>query len=517
MIKKIIRVFLTIICGLAGLLLILGLIIKYEMSWKITNVGFEESLDGKYRVLFQSVGEADWPFGYSHAKVTVKEGDRIIASFREDIADDGAQFRPENYSLEWMKYGLVITFKGSEQPDREVEIFYDGRDSFAGYSDEEIEDILRDRYGIGKVESISKDKDGYAIRADGLDFRGDTDLALHDSYPQELFKKVTEELFPERFGRSLEWELKEGETVSDLVYCPIISMNGPCAQDLNSYCEDICEWLDCCFEKLPYEKAKSMYDATGLIVSAPGYERVRLDFNNMLRPEHFFEDRVAFYNDLYTYLVRYLNYEYTAFGGPVSRDSLDARSDDDLKFTDEISDEVIKQWAGYDHEVSYDFPDGREYALVAVDRALGSSFYVLLAYKEKGNPDSAELINRDPFNQSGGEARFLSFLKDENTGFAALSYSGGSQGMLFKTFDGGKSFEEIILPSPKIQLPTGEYYNPFVMPEEVWEESDTIYLRISQGPDGDHHSKEAGGALSVGIYASKDGGHSFEFVREEPE
>ncbi len=89
--------------------------------------------------------------------------------------------------------------------------------------------------------------------------------------------------------------------------------------------------------------------------------------------------------------------------------------------------------------------------------------------------------------------------------------------MLFETFDGGKSFREIILPSPKIELPTGEFYNPFVMPEAAWEESDTIYLKISQGPDGDHHSKALGNERTVGIYASKDRGKTFEFIREEAE
>ncbi len=69
--------------------------------------------------------------------------------------------------------------------------------------------------------------------------------------------------------------------------------------------------------------------------------------------------------------------------------------------------------------------------------------------------------------------------------------------MLFETLDGGKSFREITLPSPKIELPTGEFYNPFVMPEAVWEEFDTIYLKISQGSDGDHHSEALDGARTV--------------------
>ena len=73
----------------------------------------------------------------------------------------------------------------------------------------------------------------------------------------------------------------------------------------------------------------------------------------------------------------------------------------------------------------------------------------------------------------------------------------------------------MILPSPKIELPTGEFYNPFVMPEEAWEGADTIYLKISQGADGDYHSEKLGGARTVGIYASTDKGKTFEFIREE--
>ena len=128
MIKKAIKISLAIACSIAGLLLILGLIIKYETTWKLATVGIEESPNGRYSILFQSVGEADWPFGYSHAKVTVKEGDRLIKTFREDIADDGGQFIPGNYSVEWLEDEVVITFMGSEQPDKKVEIFYDGRE-----------------------------------------------------------------------------------------------------------------------------------------------------------------------------------------------------------------------------------------------------------------------------------------------------------------------------------------------------------------------------------------------------
>ena len=159
MLKKIVKAIAITIGSLLLIIFVFLLSLKYQMSWKITNVGLEKSPDGRYSVLFQAVGEADWPFGYSHAKVTVKEGKRVIESFREDIADDGGQFRPANYSVEWMKYGLVITFMGSEQADREKVIFYDGRDSFEGYTDEEIKEILRDRYAIYKIEKITRSEE----------------------------------------------------------------------------------------------------------------------------------------------------------------------------------------------------------------------------------------------------------------------------------------------------------------------------------------------------------------------
>jgi len=420
MIKNFFKAVLAVICALAGILLIFGLLFKYEMSWKITTVGTEKDPDGRYSAVFQKVGEADWPFGYSHAKVIIKDGDRIVESFREDIADDGAQFRPANYSVEWMKYGIVITFMGSEQPNREVEVFYDGESSFTGYTDEEIAEILGKRYSVYRVEEVKRDNDGYAITADGISFRADKSLAFHDSYPQEAFKAATEEVFPEKITRSVDWEVTEGENPSKLVYMPVIPMNKPRNNDIES--------------------------------------------------------------------------------SPL-----------------EVTEDAIRQWATYDYSVYYDFPDGREFALVPVDRALGSSFYVLLCYNTKGNPESAELVNADPFNQQGGEAKFITFPDDGTTGFAALTYSGGSEGLLFETRDGGKSFIEVTLPSPEIELSNGEKYNPFIMPEEAWEEDGVIYLKISQGPDGDYHNKELDDARTVAIYASFDKGETFEFVREEAE
>ncbi|MCR5775391.1 MAG: hypothetical protein K6G42_09940 [Lachnospiraceae bacterium] len=521
MLKKVIKTVLIILGAFVVLILLFGLMIKYEMSWRLSEVGREKSPDGRYNILFQSVGEADFPFGQSHAKVTVYDGKNEITSFREDISDDGAAFRPDNYSVEWTKYGVVITFKGSEQADKEVEVFYDGRESFEGYTNGEIEEILKERYGISNVEKISKQGDGYRIRADGIDFRADNKMAFHDSYRQEQIKTITEGLFPGTIQRGLSWDIKEGGSPADVIYTPVISMNGPGKQDIDSFCHDICEWLTYCFEKVPYEEGREAY--TGFIPVIPGFQNVKFNFDEY-ELEGFTEDPTDFYNTLYLYLNRFMDHEYDALmglsGQSVSGDETgDSAAEDSAVevsggFDSEVTEETVRAWAAYDPGPVYDFPDGREYALIPVDRALGSSYYVLLSYETKGDIDSARLVNQDPFNGSGGEAGFITFMEDGRTGFASLTYNGGSDGLLFMTSDAGESFSEVLLPSPEIALPDGTLYNPFVVPEAAWEESGVIYLRIGQGTDGDYYDKELDDH-PVGIYRSEDNGKTFTYCGPE--
>ncbi len=513
---KAIKIVFGIFVIFLGVLLILGLIIKYNVSWKLTDVGEEISPDGRYRLLFQAIGEADFPFGSSHARVTLYDDDRKITSFDEDIADDGGQFRPENYSVIWMPYGAVITFTGSEQADHEEEVFYDGRESFEGYTDEEIKSILKSRYNISDVERITKVGGGYRIKADGINFFADDKMSFHNSYQQELVKAITEEVFPKVVQRSLEWDIQEGETPADIIYTPVISMNGPGKQDIDAFCSDICRWLEYCFERLPYEEGKDAY--TGFIPSIPGYQNVKYYYNDT-NIDKLMEDNADFYNSLYIFLNRYMDHEfddlYQISDESNTTDEITEEADEESSEL-ERTEENIKQWASYEPEIIYDFPDGNEYALVAVDRALGSSFYVLLSYAERGNADSASLINQDPYNGQCGTASFMTFLDDNRTGFIGLTFNGGSEGLLYMTTDAGKSFREVILPSPNIELPDGKLYNPFVVIEDAWEESGKIYLKVGQGSEGDYYNDELDGH-PYGIYVSEDNGESFSFLKETVE
>jgi len=152
-----------------------------------------------------------------------------------------------------------------------------------------------------------------------------------------------------------------------------------------------------------------------------------------------------------------------------------------------------------------------EYRMVGVDRALGSSFYVLIGVEEQGR--KCTFVNPDPYNGSGGEARWIIFV-DEKLGFSCLSHAAGSYGSLYRTEDGGNSWEVVEYPSANVKLSDGTYYNPFVMPEMVYEENGGLYMEAGQGADGDYYDDELG--FCHGLYQSIDHGLNWVFVRNVP-
>ncbi|MBP5198634.1 MAG: hypothetical protein J6033_06225, partial [Lachnospiraceae bacterium] len=355
------------------LLLIFILCVKYMVSWRLTNVAREVSPDGRYSLLFQEKGEADFPFGSSHGKVTLFDGEEKVNTFYVDIADDGGAFRPANFKVEWMPAGVIIVFSGSEQADEEVDLLYDG-DVFTGYGTDEIEDLLRDRYGISGNLDIQEtsDREELLVKSGDLTFYVKNDMALHNSYHQELFKSLSEEYFYNYRGRGIDWDIRQGESHVDVEYIPVITMYGPGKQDLESFCYDVCAWLASCFEKLPYEDAPEVY--TGFVPDIYGCGKVKFWFPDMIFTD-FDEDDTSFFNALYLYLDRFMDENMD-----LSEDLSDEKSEDGAEDEYVIDAGTLNLWASIDADAEYVFDDGTRYALVPVDRALGSSYYVLMAF-----------------------------------------------------------------------------------------------------------------------------------------
>ena len=97
----------------------------YVTKYKITDIDSSVSPDGKYEVLFQSVGDPDWPFGHSHARITLKQDDKTIKQFKLDVANDGGVLHPENWHVSWDDTCVIITISGEEQDDALYTLYYD--------------------------------------------------------------------------------------------------------------------------------------------------------------------------------------------------------------------------------------------------------------------------------------------------------------------------------------------------------------------------------------------------------
>ena len=149
--------------------------------------------------------------------------------------------------------------------------------------------------------------------------------------------------------------------------------------------------------------------------------------------------------------------------------------------------------------------DGIRYKLNVEDKAAGSFFYSLQKSNDSGNNWS--VLNEDPFNGAVGEASGIYFI-DENIGFIGASRDGGCIGELYRTEDGGKSFNKIEFENKSVKLDSGTSFNPFDFPKVPYEKDGELYLNIEQGADGDYNGN------SSLLYISEDKGKTWEYIKE---
>lgn len=145
------------------------------------------------------------------------------------------------------------------------------------------------------------------------------------------------------------------------------------------------------------------------------------------------------------------------------------------------------------------------YQLVILDAMTGSRYYGLRHTTDGGQNWS--MLNSDPFLGSTGVADGIEFI-DENLGFAILSHNGGANANLFRTADGGQTFERVMLPPVTVEQNNREF-KPFDYPELPYEENNRLILYVNQGIDGDYLNN------ARAHYVSDDDGSTFEFIEIE--
>jgi len=185
---------------------------------------------------------------------------------------------------------------------------------------------------------------------------------------------------------------------------------------------------------------------------------------------------------------------------------LEQNEDDEFK-APELSDydAHIDDYVG-NYEVECVPGDGQLiYRFVVLDAAAGSRMYGIIKSEDGG--ESWRMWSNMPFGEDLGGGIDAVFL-DENLGFATLSHNGGDEADLYVTVDGGVSYTMAVMESYTVTLDDGYTYTPYDFPQMPYEEDGAIYVLCGQGADGDYD----GGDRKLARYKSEDGGYTFSLV-----
>ncbi|ARF12990.1 WD40/YVTN/BNR-like repeat-containing protein [Sporosarcina ureae] len=145
------------------------------------------------------------------------------------------------------------------------------------------------------------------------------------------------------------------------------------------------------------------------------------------------------------------------------------------------------------------------YMLNVTDKALGSTLYSLRKTSDGG--ETWTVINQNPFNGTVGSAAGITFINDE-IGFLRAARPSGTEGVLYRTNDGGISFEEVSYAIQEMKVDSGQSINPFDFPGLPFVKDGVLNLLVGQGSDGDYNGN------SSGLYQSNDKGVTWEYIKE---
>jgi hypothetical protein len=95
-------------------------------KFDVRDIETYESPDSNYTLIFQQLGDPEWPFGTTDVRLLLKDkNQKKIDSIDTSIQDDGANAYSGNIkSEEWRNDSVIIILQASEMEDKEVKIMF---------------------------------------------------------------------------------------------------------------------------------------------------------------------------------------------------------------------------------------------------------------------------------------------------------------------------------------------------------------------------------------------------------
>ena len=132
--SKAIRIILLILSIIV--VLIIGGYLLFVAFWNGTfnfmlpkEIATYNSPDGEYSLVFEQMGDPEWPFGATDVRLTLKNHNgKIIERVSTQLDDDGANASKHNIaSISWKDDAVIVILRASEMNDKEVSISYNKR------------------------------------------------------------------------------------------------------------------------------------------------------------------------------------------------------------------------------------------------------------------------------------------------------------------------------------------------------------------------------------------------------
>ncbi len=110
----------------AGILLILMATFVWQTNYAKTEILTHPASDGTHKLIIYMIGNPDWPFGSTHCRFDLFEGNKRIIKYSFNIADDGANADDDNFKITEGSGGITVAVYGSEQGTETYILNYDG-------------------------------------------------------------------------------------------------------------------------------------------------------------------------------------------------------------------------------------------------------------------------------------------------------------------------------------------------------------------------------------------------------